>query len=115
MKIKSVVTTIVLGLLITACNSTPKKITFVKKVAVSDHYLLMSLINRPITTDQQMMLAFAKQRETHYSNMFVNAVSIKGPKFIDNSEPQNIYSALIDNDNNAVSIQGPTPLKSNEI
>lgn len=115
MKIKNVVIAVILGLLITACNSTPKEMKFVKKVAVSDHYLLMSLINRPITADQQMMLAFAKQRETHYSDMFVNAVSIKGPKFIDNSEPQNIYSALIDNDNNAVSIQGPSLLKSNEI
>lgn len=107
MKVKKIVLMSILGLLITACNSTPKKTELVKKPLISDHYLLMSLLNRPVTADQQMMLAFEKERETIYGNVFVNAVSIKGPKFIDNSEPQNPYELFIQNDINAVSIQGP--------
>lgn len=108
MKITNVILSIVLGFLITACSSTPKEVKLTKKPLVSDHYLLMSLINRPVTADQQMMLAFAKQRETDYGDVFVNAVSIKGPKFIDNSTPTNMYSRLIANDRNSIQLQGPT-------
>ena len=108
MKLTNKIIVVIFGLLIAACNSTPKQVKLVKKPLVSDHYLLMSLINRPVTADQQMMLAFAKQREENYNNVFVNAVSIKGPKFEDNSAPQYIYSTLIANDINAIAIQGPT-------
>jgi hypothetical protein len=103
-----VLLTIILTFTLMACNSTPKKVKLVKKPLISDHYLLMSLINRPVTADQQMMLAFAKEREIYYGSAFVNAVSIKGPKYIDNSSPQNIYSALINNDQNSIALQGPT-------
>lgn len=107
MKIINIVTTFFLGLLITACNSTPKEVKLVKKPLVSDHYLLMSLVNRPMTADQQMMLAFEKQRESHYGDVFVNAVNIKGPKSTDNSTPLNFYDLLINNDMNSITIKGP--------
>ena len=90
-----------------ACNSTPKKEKLVKKPLISDHYLLMSLINRPITADQQMMLAFAQQREVEYGTVFVNAVTIKGPKYINSRTTQSIYSALINSDSNSIALQGP--------
>jgi|GEM_PF-1010713 len=107
MKTTHIIFSIFLSIFITACNTTPKKAELVKKPLVSDHYLLMSLINRPVTTDQQIMLAFAKQQETAYGNVFVNTVSIKGPTLIDNSAPTNTYSELIANDVNAISLQGP--------
>ena len=98
--------TITLIFTLMACNSTPKKVKLVKKPLISDHYLLMSLINRPVTADQQMMLAFATEREMYYGSIFVNAVSIKGPKYIDNSTPQNIYNTLINNDDNSIALRG---------
>lgn len=109
-----VLLTVIFTLSLMACNSTPKKVKLVKKPLISDHYLLMSLINRPVTADQQMMLAFAKQREMAYGSIFVNAVSIKGPKYVDNSSPQSIYNPLISNDINAINLQGPIT-RSNKI
>ena len=44
--------------LLSACSSTQQTIVE-KKPLVSDHYLMLSLLNRPMTQDQQMMLAFA--------------------------------------------------------
>ncbi len=105
--------TITLSITLMACNSTPKEVKLVKKPLISDHYLLMSLINRPITADQQMILAFTEQREMAYGGIYVNSVSIKGPKYIDNSSPEYIYRALINNDQNSISLQGPTA--SNDI
>jgi hypothetical protein len=108
MKIIHIISTLILGLLITACNSTPKEVKLVKKPLISDHYLLMSLVNRPVTTDQQMILAFQKQRESQYGGVFVNTISIKGPKLADNSKPLGLYNSLINEDVNAISIQGPS-------
>jgi len=107
MNILKVFLAITIAISLTGCNATPKAEKLVKKTLVSDHYLLMSLLNRPIPADQQMMLAFAKQREVEYGAIFVNAVSIKGPKFIDNSNSLNTYSSLISNDVNSIGLQGP--------
>lgn len=105
--------TITLSIILMACNSTPKEVKLVKKPLISDHYLLMSLLNRPTTPDQQMMLAFTEQRELAYGGIYVNSVSIKGPKYIDNSSPEYIYRALMNNDQNSISLQGP--MVSNDI
>ena len=48
--------------LLTACSTTPK-VEIVKKPLIADHHLMMSLLNRPVTEDQKMMLAFAQQRK----------------------------------------------------
>ena len=74
---------------------------------MSDHHLLMSLLNRPVTSDQQMMLAFAVQREYEMEGMYVNAVMIRGPKDEDKRSSQNAYTSLIANDINSVRLQGP--------
>ena len=114
MKIINIVTACILGVFLSACNSTPKPMKLVKKPLVSDHYLLMSLMNRPVTADQQLMLAFQQQRESYYGDVFVNAVSLKGPKLRDNSAPINRFEFLINNDINAIDIQGPIT-KANDI
>jgi hypothetical protein len=77
-----------------------------KKPLISDHHLMMSLLHRPVPEDQKMMLAFAQQRERYSNDIFVNTVSIKGPKLSDEntSRAQHIYAALIERDVNSVSI-----------
>ena len=52
------------------------------------------------------MLAFAQQRKNYSSDIFVNAVSIRGPKEsdIDTNRVQHVYAALIERDVNSVSI-----------
>lgn len=91
--------------LLTACSTTPK-VEIVKKPLISDHHLMMSLLNRPVTEDQKMMLAFAQQRKNYSSDIFVNAVSIRGPKEsdIDTNRVQHVYAALIERDVNSVRI-----------
>ena len=64
--------TVLIVTLLSACNSTPT-IVMEKKPLVSDHYLMLSLLNREMTQDQQMMLAFAEQRDNYQSIYFVNA------------------------------------------
>ena len=93
--------------LLSACSSTQKTIVK-KKPLVSDHYLMLSLLNRPMTQDQQMMLAFAAQRANYQNPYFVNAIAIKGPKD-DKSKArvQHSYSNLIAQDFNSVQISGP--------
>ena len=97
--------TIIFTLLLTACSST-NNVKIERKILTSDHHLMMSLLNRPVTEDQKMMLAFAQERESYRNEMFVNAVSIKGPKFTDNNNNrvQHIYAALIERDINSVII-----------
>jgi len=94
--------------LLTACSST-QKVAINKKALISDHYLMLSLLNRAMTQDQQMMLAFAKQRQLHQSAYFVNAVAIKGPKQLNSATKrlQHSYSKLIAQDFNSVQISGP--------
>ena len=43
----------------------------IRKTLHSDHQLMMSLLNRPITADQAMMLAFEQER-SNYSYPFAN-------------------------------------------
>lgn len=83
----------------------------IKKPLSSDHQLMMSLLNRPMTTDQAMMIAFAQER-AHFANMYGFAnygVQIKGDKYSDqpNSRPEPMYMELISQDINAVSIRAP--------
>ena len=103
---------ILMVLLVSACSST-STVAIKKKPLVSDHYLMLSLLNRDIPQDQQMMLAFADQRSRYQSPYFVNAVAIKGPKsehFHDSftiSQTKHSYSHLISQDFNSVQISGP--------
>ena len=81
----------------------------IRKPLLSDHQLMMSLLNRPMTTDQAMMLAFAQERAS-YSNDYSNyAVEIKGDKSSDkpNDITEHAYAQLIADDINAVSIIAP--------
>jgi hypothetical protein len=96
---------VVFTLLITACSST-HVVKIEKKPLISDHHLMMSLLHRPVTEDQKMMLAFAQQRERYTNDIFVNTVSIKGPKASDENtnRTQHVYAALIERDVNSVMI-----------
>ena len=88
---------------------TPVNENTIKKSLPSDHHLMMSLLNRPITADQAMMLAFAQERAS-YSNAYANyAVQIKGDKSSDdpNNKTEHAYAKLISQDINAVSISAP--------
>lgn len=95
--------------LMSACSST-SQVAIEKKPLISDHHLMLSLLNRTMTEDQQMMLAFANQRVSYQAIYFVNAVDIKGPKNdehpITNRAKHN-YSGLIAQDFNSVQISGP--------
>lgn len=81
----------------------------VKKSLSSDHQLMMSLLYRPMTEDQAMMLAFAQERAS-YSPAFSNAgVMIKGAKTEDQQTTRaiNQYAHLIAQDINAVLMTAP--------
>ena len=89
----------------------------IKKPLETDHQLMMSLLNRPMTEDQKMMLAFAQQRaqttaylqQSGYADYtFSNYVTITGNKEETplTKQPINIYSKLIANDINAVEVTG---------
>lgn len=79
-----------------------------KRPLISDHHLMLSILGRPITSDQQMMLAFTAQN-SQSSTLFVNSIKITGPEHqlqkMDNISNQ--YSQLIAQDTNAVNISGP--------
>lgn len=95
--------------LLSACSST-SKVAIEKKPLISDQYLMLSLLNRAMTEDQRMMLAFADQRARFQSIYFVNAVDIKGPKDDEYSATNRVkhsYSNLIVQDFNSVQISGP--------
>ncbi len=84
----------------------------IKKPLNSDHQLMMSLLNRPMTADQAMMLSFAEER-ARYANNFPNyannGIAIKGSKSSDSSSSRtkHVYAQLISQDINAVSISAP--------
>lgn len=83
-----------------------------KKPLMSDHYLMMSLLNRPVTEDQKLMLAFARVQDEYQQQLtpvFVNAVMITGDKAEQSSHqrPTSIYSSLIAEDINAIRMSGP--------
>ncbi len=81
----------------------------IKKPLYSDHHLMMSLLNRPVTADQAMMVAFAQERERYNSSYSHYAVEIKGDKSTDNSNnrSKHPYADLISQDINAVIISAP--------
>jgi len=81
----------------------------IKKPLSSDHQLMMSLLNRSMTGDQAMMMAFAQQRAS-YGGAFSNyAVEIKGDKSSDTSNLRstNAYAKLISQDIHAVRVGAP--------
>lgn len=85
----------------------------VKKNLNSDHQLMMSLLNRPMTADQIMMISFAKQRAS-YSSAYTHTINantgtaIKGPKESHNNvRTTHLYAHLIEEDINAVTITAP--------
>jgi hypothetical protein len=83
----------------------------IKKPLGSDHQLMMSLLNRPMTEDQAMMLAFAQER-ARYTHTFTNyansGVVIKGAKVEDeiSNRMGHVYAQLISKDINSVLISG---------
>ncbi|MCW8831944.1 MAG: hypothetical protein OQK09_04640 [Colwellia sp.] len=81
----------------------------IKKPLSSDHQLMMSLLNRPMTADQSMMLAFAQQRASYATPFVTTGVAIKGKKENDNNTARTIhlYAHLIEQDINAVTITAP--------
>jgi len=88
---------------------TPVNQTTIKKPLSSDHQLMMSLLNRPMTEDQAMMLAFAEQRQS-YSPAYANfGVEIKGERKTSkqNQRSTHLYAHLIEQDINAVAITAP--------
>ena len=107
MKNLSLLFALIFMTLLSGCTTTPEVVAD-KKPLTSDHTLMMSLLNRPITQDQQMMLAFAEQRRQFQTPYFVNAVEIKGEKSSDiQAKAPHIYSRLIAQDFNSVRISGP--------
>ena len=89
---------------------TPMNKNTMKKSLPSDHQLMMTLLNRSITADQAMMLAFEQQRNDLYSSPFANyAVQIKGDKSSDypSDKTDHAYAKLISLDINAVRISAP--------
>jgi len=81
----------------------------IKKSFASDHHLMMSLLNRPMTADQEMMLAFSQQLQSQNNTAaFVNFVSIRGEKHLESKsiDKTNQYSTLIANDINSITISG---------
>ena len=88
---------------------TPINKTTIKKSLSSDHQLMMSLLNRPMTEDQAMMLAFEEQRKS-YSPTYANfGVEIKGERKANKTEKRSthLYAHLIEQDINAVTITAP--------
>ena len=75
----------------------------------SDHQLMMSLLNRPITSDQAMMIAIAKEREHYNYSLPDYGIAIKGDKSMDKNDyrPNNRYTNLIIQDINSVNISAP--------
>jgi hypothetical protein len=108
MKKLSIIFALLLITLLSACSST-SKVAIEKKPLISDQYLLLSLLNRPVTQDQQMMLAFAKQRDDFQNLYFVNSVEIRGPKSdaTKSTRATHAFSNLIAQDFNSVRISGP--------
>lgn len=89
------------------------KTSIEQRVQPSDHQLMMSLLNRPVTEDQAMMLALKQERMNYtssYSSSFTSyGVQIKGEKSNRNINHRatNFYSKLLLQDRNAVNIIAP--------
>ncbi|MEW6991055.1 hypothetical protein AADZ91_10235 [Colwelliaceae bacterium 6441] len=116
---KPFITLLLFTFLLTAVGCSSTKTVNIQKIEkralISDHYLMMSLLNRPMTEDQKLMLAFAKTQDEYHqqlSPVFVNTVMIKGDKTADDipSRTNNIYSSLIAKDINSIRMSGPYKL-----
>ncbi|PCI62608.1 MAG: hypothetical protein COB35_02985 [Gammaproteobacteria bacterium] len=108
-------------LLVSACSSTANmgnnstssnsnQFGIEKKSFSSDHQLLLSLLNRPIPEDQQMMLRFASiQYGSENSYPEVSYISIRGDRSTDNTNNPIVfaYSDLIYKDQNSIAIGAP--------
>ena len=91
MKLVNVITLLFACVFMIGCASTskPQTVKIEKRALISDHHLMMSLLNRPVTQDQQLMLAFANQQASYQSGaIFVNAVSIIGERSVDHSNKE---------------------------
>jgi hypothetical protein len=86
----------------------------VKKAAFSDHQLMLTLLNRPITADQAMMQNFERERAQYAHSYYAQKVEIKGDRSSDISpnnhskntreRAQHAYAHLINQDINSVAI-----------
>ncbi|GHG01814.1 hypothetical protein [Thalassotalea marina] len=110
---KSALVSLLLCVFTVACSSTPKIAhTNDKKPLISDHYLMLSLLDRPITTDQQLMVAFAQQQDQLQQGLnpvFVRPVYLIGAEIETKQTDKytSYYSQLIAQDINAKRISGP--------
>ena len=79
-----------------------------KRPLVSDHHLMLAMLNRPITADQQLMRSFTRDN-TQPSALFVNPIAIIGSEQLPQTSHNSVdeYSKLIAKDRHAVSIRGP--------
>jgi len=77
-----------------------------KKALVSDHHIMISLLNRSVTADQAMMQQFEANREQYANSYFMPQVTIKGEKSTDKnqSRAQHAYANFIEQDINSVRI-----------
>ena len=78
----------------------------------TDHQLMMSLLNRPVTADHAMMIAFEQERMAYtasFSSSSSYGIEIKGNKNDENINyrANNLYSELILQDINAVNMSAP--------
>jgi len=121
MKVLKVIFTISFAVLVTACASTDEQTYNLvnqndsKRALTNDYALKLSLLNRDIPKDQQMMLAFTRtyQNENNVNNYY-NApsfVPILGPSSTDKKTDETIdiqkVSSYFMNDINSIRIQGP--------
>jgi len=100
-----------------ACSNTSHYGKFEDKFAsndvyVSDYQRMLSLTNRPMPSDQVMMIAFEQQRANESGFPFVQAVQIRGSKqddpIVRSEKLQNtFYTSYVVNDANAISLVGP--------
>jgi len=88
---------------------TPMSRYTTKKQLPSDHQLMMSLLNRPMTADQALMIAFAQVRASYGGSYSNYGVEIKGGKVSDKPDERSnhTYAKQISQDLNAVSISAP--------
>ncbi|TPH13846.1 hypothetical protein [Litorilituus lipolyticus] len=91
------------------CNFTTSDQKSLKKTNNSDHQLMLSLLNRPMTEDKKMMLTFAQERASYLPSQLANGIQIKGQVEQDESNDRFSYpySDLIAQDINATHIIAP--------
>ncbi|MEW6982602.1 hypothetical protein AAD001_08105 [Colwelliaceae bacterium 6471] len=100
--------TLILIFALSACSST-KTVKLDDKPVTSDLQLAHSLLNRPMTADHIMMIAFANTREEYAreNNLPFEYVSIRGNKFDDAITERPAQDLLVINDTHAISLLGP--------